>query len=87
MRAALAGVLQRFQPELLEGRLTGQSMLDALLPMNRKAKLWELFLQHSRAIRNDAEDDFHELFGKAFVEAYAAQVERLTQAQDNDAAR
>jgi type VI secretion system FHA domain protein len=83
MRAALAGVLERFQPELLEGRLTGQSVLDALLPMNRKAKLWELFLQHYRAIRNDAEDDFHELFGKAFVEAYAEQVERLSQAQED----
>jgi len=83
MRAALAGVLERFQPQLLEGRLTGQSVLDALLPMNRKAKLWELFLQHYRSIRNDAEDDFHELFGKAFVEAYAAQVERLSQAQED----
>jgi FHA domain-containing protein len=83
MRAALAGVLGRFEPELLESRLTGQSMLDALLPMNRKAKLWELFLQHYRSIRNDAEDDFHELFGKAFVEAYAEQVERLSQAQED----
>jgi FHA domain-containing protein len=83
MRAALAGVLERFQPELLEGRLTGQSMLDALLPINRKAKLWELFLQHYRVIRSDAEEDFHALFGKAFVEAYNAQVERLSQ-QDED---
>jgi FHA domain-containing protein len=83
MRAALAGVLERFDPELLEGRLTGQSVLDALLPMNRKAKLWELFLQHYRVIRSDAEDDFHELFGKAFVEAYAEQVERLSQAQED----
>jgi len=83
MRAALAGVLERFQPQLLEGRLTGQSVLDALLPMNRKAKLWELFLQHYRSIRNDAEDDFHDLFGKAFVEAYAEQVERLSQAQED----
>jgi FHA domain-containing protein len=83
MRAALAGVLERFQPQLLEGRLTGQSVLDALLPMNRKAKLWELFLQHYRSIRNDAEDDFHELFGKAFVEAYNAQVERLSQQRED----
>jgi FHA domain-containing protein len=51
--------------------------------MNRKAKLWDLFLQHFRSIRNDAEDDFHELYGKAFVEAYAAQVERLSQAQED----
>ncbi len=84
MRAALAGVLERFKPELLEGRLTGQSMLDALLPMNRKAKLWELFLQHYRLIRHDAEEDFHELFGKAFVEAYNAQVEKLEQAHAAD---
>jgi len=88
MRAALAGVLDRFGPQLLEGRLTGQSMLDALLPMNRKAKLWELFLQHYRSIRDEAEEDFHQLFGKAFVEAYTEQVERLSASlEDPPAAR
>lgn len=86
MRAALAGVLKRFEPELLERRLTTHSVLDALLPMNRKAKLWELFLEHYRSIRDDAEDDFHELFGKAFVQAYQAQVERLQAAQEKSSA-
>jgi FHA domain-containing protein len=81
MRAALAGVLQRFEPSQLEGKLVGGSMLDAVLPMNRRAKLWELYLQHFNRIQSDAEEDFHELFGKAFVRAYEDQLDRLDSAR------
>lgn len=77
MRAALAGVLQRFEPGQLEARLAGRSMLDNLLAMNRKAKLWDLYLQHFEAIRTEAQDDFDTLFGKAFVAAYEAQLDRM----------
>jgi FHA domain-containing protein len=77
MRAALAGALQRFEPKRLESKLTHQSMLDALLPMNRRAKLWELYLEHFQRIQNEAEEDFHELFGKAFLKAYDEQINRL----------
>ncbi|HOL38542.1 MAG TPA: type VI secretion system-associated FHA domain protein TagH, partial [Rubrivivax sp.] len=77
MRAALEGVLDRFSPDQLEAKLSGSSLLDSLLPMNRKARLWELYLQHFRTLRDEAEDDFHALFGKAFVAAYEQQVERL----------
>jgi FHA domain-containing protein len=76
-RAALDGVLDRFAPGELEAKLTGKSVLDSLMPMNRKAKLWELYLQHFEAIRNEAQDDFQALFGKAFVAAYEQQLERL----------
>jgi len=82
MRAALGGLLERFDPAALEGRLGAQSMLDTLLPPNRKAKLWDLFRQHFSMIRKGAEDDYHELFGKAFVEAYNAAVERLSQQRE-----
>ena len=77
MRAALAGVLQRFEPQQLEAKLAERSMLDNLLAMNRKAKLWDLYLQHFDAIRNEAQDDFDTLFGKAFVAAYEEQLDRL----------
>jgi len=77
MRAALDGVLDRFAPNDLEAKLAGKSVLDSVLPMNRKAKLWELYLQHFEAIRNEAQDDFQALFGKAFVAAYEQQLERL----------
>ncbi|MGY4828957.1 type VI secretion system-associated FHA domain protein TagH [Sphaerotilaceae bacterium SBD11-9] len=77
MRAALTGVLDRFEPARLEGKLAGNSVLDSVLPMNRRSKLWEQYLQHYKRIRDDAQDDFHDLFGKAFIDAYEEQLDRL----------
>ena len=76
-RAALEGVLKRFGPQELEAKLASKSMLDSVLPMNRKAKLWELYLQHHETIRDEAQEDFHTLFGRAFLAAYEQQLERL----------
>jgi len=77
MRAALEEVLARFAPKELAKRLTEQSMLDDLLPMNRKAKLWDLFLERHAAISSEAREDFNAAFGKAFRRAYEAQVQQL----------
>jgi FHA domain-containing protein len=77
MRAAIEGMLGRFDPAELEAKLAGGSMLDSLLPMNRRARLWDLYLQHHSAIREEAQEDFHNLFGKAFLSAYEQQIERL----------
>jgi FHA domain-containing protein len=76
-RAALEGVLKRFGPQELEAKLASHSVLDSVLPMNRKAKLWELYLQHYGSIRDEAQEDFHTLFGRAFLAAYEQQLERL----------
>lgn len=81
MRAALDGVLERFAPDQLEAKLVGRSMLDSLLPMNRRAKLWELYLQHFEGVRTEAQEDFHTLFGKAFLQAYEDQLDRLDTAR------
>ena len=77
MRAAIEGMLDRFDPAALEKQLTGGSVLDSLLPMNRKARLWELYVQHHHRIHEEAQEDFHTLFGKAFTAAYEEQIERL----------
>ena len=45
--------------------------------MNRKAKLWNLFEDLYGDISKEAEEDFHALFGKEFVRAYEAQIEKL----------
>lgn len=79
MRAALAGVLARFDPEELERRLTQKTVLDALLPINRKAKLWDLFAERYKDISHEAEEDFHVLFGREFLRAYEAQIVKLEQ--------
>jgi len=79
MRAALEGVLKRFDPSQLEGKLTQKSVIDALLPATRKARLWELFHELYGQISAEASDDFHELFGKEFLRAYEAHIEQLQQ--------
>lgn len=77
MRAALDGVLKRFDPAVLETRLGQKSVLASLLPATRKARLWELFNELYEQLSAEANDDFHELFGKAFLRAYEAHVDEL----------
>lgn len=77
MKAALDGVLHRFDPQQLEAKLTSRSALDSLIPSTRKARLWELFTELFGQLTAEAQDDFDELFGKAFRRAYEAQLDRL----------
>jgi FHA domain-containing protein len=77
MRAALEDVLKRFEPEALEKRLVDPGLLRNLVPTNRKAKLWEVFLEHYRQIAGEAQEDFNTVFGRAFLIAYEAQVKEL----------
>ncbi|WP_144007008.1 type VI secretion system-associated FHA domain protein TagH, partial [Pelomonas sp. KK5] len=79
MRAALEGVLDRFDPQVLEGKLTQKSagLLGGLLPGSRKARMWEVFTEHYEQISSEAEDDFHSLFGKAFLKAYEEHIDQL----------
>ena len=77
MRAAMQGLIERFDPQQLEGRLAKKSMVESMVPMMRRAKLWELFNELYGEIAKEAEDDFEALFGRAFVEAYEEQVTRL----------
>lgn len=81
LRAALAGVLKRFEPGALESRLPDKGGLNALLPMNRKAKLWELFSELYRQISVEAEEDFHALFGREFLRAYEEHIAALERGQ------
>ncbi|WP_326534405.1 type VI secretion system-associated FHA domain protein TagH [Pseudorhodoferax sp.] len=77
MRAALAGLLQRFDPQVLEGRLEGRSGLGMLLAGGRRAQLWETYQQLYVQLSAEAEDDFHAVFGRAFLQAYQEQLDRL----------
>ena len=79
LQAALTGVLARFDPGALERRLTEKSVIDSVLPMNRKAKLWDLFERLYSEIQREAEDDFNALFGREFLRAYEAQLAKLEQ--------
>ncbi|MGF6602140.1 type VI secretion system protein [Paraburkholderia sp. GAS448] len=80
MRAALAHVLGRFDPALIEKQLKEQGLLDKVLS-NRKAKLWDRFVELQAGIAREAEDDFQKLFGEAFNDAYEAQIDALRNAR------
>jgi predicted component of type VI protein secretion system len=77
MRSALETVLDRFDPTKLEASLGGRSLFDSLQPARHKARLWDLYLEHFRSLRRETQEDFQHFFGKAFREAYEAQMHRL----------
>ena len=77
MRAALEGVLRRFDPQQLEGKLTHRSAIATLIPATRKARLWESFQELFAQLQAEAQDDFDDLFGRAFLRAYEEQLDRL----------
>lgn len=80
MRAALDGVFERFEPGKIEARLEQHALLDAILPqLNRRARCWSLFADLYGQLSREAAEDFHTLFGRAFVAAYEAQIDRLKQ--------
>ena len=78
MRAALEGVLKRFDPQQLAGHLTEHSMLASLLPGKRKAQMWDVFTQLYDQISSEAADDFHKLFGEEFLRAYNDHIDQLS---------
>jgi len=82
MRAALEAVLDRFDPAKLEAHLTSRSVFDSLRPGHRRARLWEVYLEHYRSLREEAQEDFQRFFGEAFREAYEAQVRSLEAAHE-----
>jgi FHA domain-containing protein len=81
MRAAMQGLIARFDPGELETRLTRKSVMDSMLPMTRRSRLWELYQQMFTEISREAEDDFERLFGREFLRAYEEQIDRLKDAQ------
>jgi predicted component of type VI protein secretion system len=48
-----------------------------MLPRNRKAKQWDLFLERYETLASEAREDFFAAFGRAFRRAYEAEVKEL----------
>jgi FHA domain-containing protein len=77
MRAALTGILKRFDPAALEGKVASHSGFASLIPSTRKAQLWEQFQELYDQLYSEAEDNFEELFGNAFAKEYERYVAQL----------
>ncbi|KVQ17132.1 type VI secretion system-associated FHA domain protein TagH [Burkholderia ubonensis] len=80
MRAALLHALARFDPAVLDARLTERGAMKKLLS-NRKAKLWDCFVEMQAQTAREGDDDFQKLFGNAFNDAYETHIDSLNAAR------
>jgi type VI secretion system protein len=76
MRAALNGVLARFDPAQIEAR-EPQGVMDKVMATARKARMWDSMVALYDDIVREADDDFQHLFGDKFSAAYEDQIGRL----------
>ncbi|AXA90529.1 type VI secretion system-associated FHA domain protein TagH [Massilia sp. YMA4] len=79
-RAALAGVLRRFDPAAIEERLHEPGLLAKVFAGGHKTRLWDRMVQVYDQLALEADEDFQRLFGAAFAQAYEEQVRRLRDA-------
>lgn len=82
IRAIIAAMLQSFNPQRLEEHARDDGALPRLaLSASRKAALWDYFVRHYQNTSGDIEDDFHSLFGEAFLQAYEVEVNQYKDSQ------
>jgi type VI secretion system FHA domain protein len=74
MRAALQGLLDRFDPTVLERRLEDDSSLSVLLQGGKRARLWELYTERYAEIAEAARRRYLGDFDRAFKDAYERKI-------------
>ena len=72
--AALKSILHRFEPEKLEKRFSKDSKSVSVL---KKARYWDFYKVLYTEISEAVDDDFQQLFGVEFSNAYEQQLDRL----------
>jgi type VI secretion system FHA domain protein len=83
MRAALEHAMSRIDPVTIDKSLDAAKGLDALLS-NRRARLWQRFVDTWEHVARDAGDDFQRTFGEPFSRAYQAQLDALTRSTPSE---
>ncbi len=82
IRAIIAAMLQSFNPEQMEEEAKRDGHTSRLaLPASRKAALWDYFVRTYGETAGEIEDDFHTLFGEAFLYAYDMEVNQYKDSQ------
>lgn len=74
MRAAIAGAIERFDPDKIED---GLQKSRGRVMLGKKAALWDYFVAYQARLGRDVEDDFNRVFSREFLGTYTAQVNRL----------
>jgi len=76
LSAALAGVLKRVDPALIEQQMPKPTVMDKLFAHRRKARMWDGLVELYSKMKTNADDDFQRQFGEKFNQIYQAQIQR-----------
>lgn len=83
IREAFKGVVERFDPVLLEKRFSKQKK-GGLMPGSQKAKFWESYQEYYNELVGDLDRSFQYLYGDEFVRAYESQLQKLALSRKAD---
>lgn len=82
IRAITAAMLQSFNPQRLEEQARADGLVSKLpFSTAKKAALWDYFMRNYQRTAGEIEDDFHTLFGEAFLHAYDMEVNQYKDSQ------
>jgi type VI secretion system FHA domain protein len=79
MQAALSAVVGHFEPAAIEAGSGQAGVMDRVLPVQRKAALWDQLIERHALIRKNEDNHFHRLCSDTFARAYLDQAVRLQQ--------
>lgn len=77
MQAALRDLVQQFDPADIEKNREKYMEMSSKIPVYRKAKSWDLYCQSYSDFKREMGDNFQDMFGNAFTEAYEKQISDL----------
>lgn len=80
IRTAFKGVLNRFDPKVLEQRFDKFNK-PGLIPGMKNARNWEAYTHYYNELIDDMDNSFQHLFGYEFVQAYEEQLQKLSVAR------
>ncbi len=82
IRAIIAAMLQSFNPQRLEETARQEGIVTKMrFSSSRKAAMWDFFMRNYQRTTGEIEDDFHTLFGEAFLHAYDMEVNQYKDSQ------
>ncbi|MFJ2982143.1 MULTISPECIES: type VI secretion system-associated FHA domain protein TagH [unclassified Pseudomonas] len=76
MHAALAEVVQRFEPARIARGIGPPGLCERLRPCKRRARLWARFDRLYRELVGDGDENLQQLFSERFSAAYPSQASR-----------
>jgi type VI secretion system protein ImpI len=77
IRAGVQSLTGLFDPKALQERFDGELKHAGFLPFGAKLRYWQLYADFFEQMQGDADGAFQRLFGQAFADAYARQLEAI----------